>query len=770
MHNASQRDIWHVDYGRKRLEQAAQGWWSIMVVFGVNSVGFCVAWCLFLASRSSRSSLYWTGHTDTTATTYRVHFGAYPTPIERFKAFYRKFRDIQSLHIEVGDEAAFYLTFQVYALRLVLAMSGFAFFVLLPVYVFAASTPWSAFSTLTIRSLPDKSPLLWVPVITTYVFSLFYGIFLHKLGRLCNNRDPAKTNLLCMIPSSLSARSILVSSGVPKRMAQDRILYLLDQIFPGYMSHVTVVYDLGPYRRLHKQRIDAEDRIERLQLLLRMQLTNSVPWMLRLLPGSLRFPEPTCFQAPLEDQVASLQASIADSKRLEASTLASIIAKNEGTGRIFLIFNDPKWKARFVKKTKYKSVAHMIARAPKKYHNILKRKIDELQLTQWKLDTAPEPDDIDWECVSYQSTKRTLLTATIYTFLTVFIILFTSPLAVTSAISSGAYSTTAKWVNDIVFDVQDCVAGLSPVVAKMTFSYIPTMILVMINGVLLNVVYHAGRMQPMSTDSAKEKSILHYSAVYLIFNTLFVPSFTFVSINALFQYFLDKGQVLDLFEMLFLNNSGVFFVNYVIQRAFVGTAVVMLRISEGAEFAWRWSRAVTPKEHAYAVDAWKFYTGTQSALQISVLVVIVAFSTVVPVILPFGAFYFFMQHLVDKYSLLYVRPRIKGNGAIAKTSAHASMFPLMIYQCAMAGFFLVRGTLYQSTSVVVLLMLTFILILWHYIRDKEQLLRAVGKAYAPDQTMLLSPTSGSVEMYQDPALRSSIAPSTPATLYGAMVL
>ncbi|KDO30348.1 hypothetical protein SPRG_05059 [Saprolegnia parasitica CBS 223.65] len=537
MHNASQRDIWHVDYGRKRLEQAAQGWWSIMVVFGVNSVGFCVAWCLFLASRSSRSSLYWMGTTDTTATTYRAHFGAHATPFERFKAFYHKFRDIQSLHIEVGDEAAFYLTFQVYALRLVLAMSGFAFFVLVPVYVFAASTPWSAFSTLTIRSLPDKSPLLWVPVITTYIFSLFYGIFLHKLGRLCNNRDPAKTNLLCMIPSSLSARSILVSSGVPKRMAQDRILYLLDQIFPGYMSHVTVVYDLGPYRRLHTQRIAAEDRIERLQLLLRMQLTNSVPWMLRLLPGSLRFPEPTCLQAPLEDQVASLQASIAESKRLEARTLASIIAKNAGTGRIFLIFNDPKWKARFVKKTKYKSITHILARAPKKYHNTLKRKIDELQLTQWTLDAAPEPDDIDWECVSYQSTKRTLLTATIYTFLTVFIILFTSPLAVTSAISSGAYSTTAKWVNDIVFEVQDCVAGLSPVVAKMTFSYIPTMILVMLNAVLLNVVYHAGRMQPMSTDSAKEKSILHYSAVCTFTGlTLCFPGFHIVCIRFDFQY------------------------------------------------------------------------------------------------------------------------------------------------------------------------------------------------------------------------------------------
>ncbi|OQR83797.1 vacuolar protein sorting-associated protein [Achlya hypogyna] len=765
--STSHHDIWHVDYNRKRLEQAAQGWYSIGLVFGVNSVGFAIAFALFLVSRSSRSSLYWTGHTDTTATTYWAHFSRSDTVFQRFKAFYSKFRDMQSLHLMVGDEAAFYLTFQVYALRLVLAMTAFAAVVLVPVYIYAAETPLRAFSTLTIRSVPDRSPLLWVPVCSTYVFSIMYGIFLTRLGRLCNNRDPAKTNLLCMVPSSLSAKSVLVTSGVPKTMPHDRIQYLLNQIFPNYVDHVTVVYDLGPYRRLHRARVAAEGRFDRLCELQRLRDANAEPIMLRVLPGSLRFPEPWCCQRPLPDEIDAVQEKIVDSQLWEARALESIVANNEGTGRIFLVFNDAKWKARFVRKTKYRSVPHLIARAPKKYHGTLRSKIEELQLTRWTLEAAPEPDDIDWECMSYQSAKRTLLTTMIYTFLTVFIVLFTSPLAVTSAISTGAYSTTAKWVNDIVDDVQDMVAGLSPVVAKMMFSYIPTMILVMINGVLLNVVYHAGRMQPMSTDSAKEKSILHYSAVYLIFNTLFVPSFTFVSINALFQYFMDKGQVLDIFEMLFLNNSGVFFVNYVIQRAFVGTAVVMLRISEGAEFAWRWSRAVTRSEQDFAVSAWKFYTGTQSALQISVLVVIVAFSTVVPVILPFGAFYFFMQHLVDKYSLLYVRPRIKGKGTIAKTSTHASMFPLLIYQCAMSGFFLVRGTMYQNVSVTVLLMFTFILLLWHYIRDKELLQRAVGKAFAPDQTHLLSPKSSSVDLYRDPALRPTVPTNT---YYGAVAL
>jgi hypothetical protein len=206
----------------------------------------------------------------------------------------------------------------------------------------------------------------------------------------------------------------------------------------------------------------------------------------------------------------------------------------------------------------------------------------------------------------------------------------------------------------------------------------------------------------------------------LIFNTLFVPSLAFVSIDAVLLYLRNDGQVLDMLGTLFLHNSGIFFVNYVLQRAFLGTAVSLLRLSEAVRFAWEKSRAITPAEHVEAVEAWPFFTGTQAAIQISMLTIVLTFSTVVPVILPIGALYMWMQHIVDKYSLLYVRPRIKGRGSIARTCTHATLSCLIIYQAAMAGFFIVRGTKLQSSCVLILLMFTYILSLWWYIRDKQR--------------------------------------------------
>ena len=48
----------------------------------------------------------------------------------------------------------------------------------------------------------------------------------------------------------------------------------------------------------------------------------------------------------------------------------------------------------------------------------------------------------------------------------------------------------------------------------------------------------------------------------LVFNTLFVPSLTFASIDALLYYLQHEGRVLSTMGEMFLHNSGTFFLNY----------------------------------------------------------------------------------------------------------------------------------------------------------------------------------------------------------------
>ncbi|KAG7377336.1 Transmembrane protein 63C [Phytophthora pseudosyringae] len=549
-------------------------------------------------------------------------------------------------------------------------------------------------------------------------------------------KTPERTHLVGMQPSALSNRSLFVNRGVPKNLREQRMLRLLDEVFPGYVEDVSVVLNLAEFHGLQARRRREETDLARTKILHGRELNGEKPsWSLRLLPGGVMIPSLRlllgnlfcCFRwcskpVPMEEQEEHLSNHIKELREKEMLCLSRILHENKGAGRAFVIFKSASLRARFVRRVRNQSITSILARFPEHAQPRLVRYVRELGLTRWQLEAAPEPDDIDWQSVSFPFAKRTVVVLLVNVCILVVLLLFTSPIAVTSAISSSSsYSTSAaQSLSDLVAQLGDLLKRVSPRMAKLMANYIPTLILVMINAVLLNVLQIAGHIQPISTDSAKERLILRTASVYLIFNTIFVPSLAFMSIDAVLLYLEDDGEVLGMLGTLFLHNSGIFYVDYILQRCFLGTALVLLRATEYLKFSWAKPRALTPREQVQAVEADQFYTGTQSAMQISTLTVVLMFSTVVPLILPLGTLYFVMQHGVDKYSLLNVRRRIKGRGSIARTATHATCVSLLLYQGAMSGFILERGTTTQSAAVLVLLMGTYIVVLWGYVRDKEQ--------------------------------------------------
>uniref|UniRef100_H3GYB7 CSC1/OSCA1-like 7TM region domain-containing protein n=1 Tax=Phytophthora ramorum TaxID=164328 RepID=H3GYB7_PHYRM len=547
---------------------------------------------------------------------------------------------------------------------------------------------------------------------------------------------PERTHLIGMQPSALSNRSLFVNRGLPKNLREQRMLRLLDEVFPGYVEDVSVVFNLAEFHGLQARRRGEETELARMKILHEREANGEKPsWSLRLLPGGVMIPSLQlllgnlfcCFRwcskpIPMEEQEEQLEKHIKELREKEAMCVSRILHENKGAGRAFVIFKSARLRARFVRRVRNQSITSILARFPEHSQPRLVRYVRELGLTRWQLEAAPEPDDIDWQSVSFPFAKRTVVVLLVNVCILVVLLLFTSPIAVTSAISSSSsYSTgAAQSLSDLVEQLGDLVKKVSPHMAKLLANYIPTLILVMINAVLLNVLQIAGRIQPISTDSAKERLILRTASVYLIFNTIFVPSLAFMSIDAVLLYLEDDGEVLGMLGTLFLHNSGIFYVDYVLQRCFLGTALVLLRATEYVKFSWAKPRALTPREQVQAVEADQFYTGTQTAMQISTLTIVLMFSTVVPLILPLGTLYFAMQHGVDKYSLLNVRRRIKGRGSIARTATHATCVSLLLYQGAMSGFILERGTTTQSAAVLVLLMGTYIVVLWGYVRDKEE--------------------------------------------------
>ncbi|KAF4315610.1 hypothetical protein JM18_007095 [Phytophthora kernoviae] len=742
-------NIWHVDYNATVEKDAAMGWQGMGFVLGFNGFIFLVALAIFQAgARSTRFSLFRFGSSSILSA--RAQQAAQFTLKKWGDLLWRTPIRDTDVEMRLGPEGTFYLLYQAYTARFLGVLSVFAMLVLLPLYLSvganaieeieaaaeAAVKGIEALADGSRTAVPGTMNLLAMDVDASASGSAAqdddskWWSFAHATIRVMPHDSPY------LWPSSLSNRSLFVNRGVPKNLREQRMLRLLDEVFPGYVEDVSVVFNLAEFHGLQARRRCEETELARMKILHARELNGEkASWSLRLFPGGVMVPSLRsllgnlfcCFRLcikpiPTELQEEQLEAHIKKLRERETMSLSRILHENKGAGRAFVIFKSARLRARFVRRVRNQSITSILARFPEHAQPRLVRYVRELGLTRWQLEAAPEPDDIDWQSVSFPFAKRTIVVLLVNVCILVVLLLFTSPVAVTSAISSSSsYSTgAAQSLSDLVAQLGDLVKKVSPHMAKLLANYIPTLILVMINAVLLNVLQIAGRIQPISTDSAKERLILRTASVYLIFNTIFVPSLAFMSIDAVILYLEDKGEVLGMLGTLFLHNSGIFYVDYVLQRCFLGTALVLLRASEYCKFSWAKPRALTPREQVQAVEADPFYTGTQTAMQISTLTVVLMFSTVVPLILPLGTLYFVMQHSVDKYSLLNVRRRIKGHGSIARTATHATCVSLLLYQGAMSGFILERGTTTQSAAVLVLLMGTYIVVLWGYVRDKEQ--------------------------------------------------
>lgn len=137
---------------------------------------------------------------------------------------------------------------------------------------------------------------------------------------------------------------------------------------------------------------------------------------------------------------------------------------------------------------------------------------------------------------------------------------------------------------------------------------------------------------------------------------------------------------------MFLQSSGAFFVNYVLQRALLTTMVDLWRLAELAYAWWLRSRAVTARERLSAAAAWDFEFGQQYAMQLSVLLLALTFCTMVPILVPATLLYFLIKHLVDKYNLLFICPRTGvSRGYITRTALRFVPICLIVHQVRRRG-------------------------------------------------------------------------------------
>ncbi|XP_071335090.1 CSC1-like protein 1 isoform X2 [Trachinotus anak] len=318
---------------------------------------------------------------------------------------------------------------------------------------------------------------------------------------------------------------------------------------------------------------------------------------------------------------------------------------------------------------------------------------ETLKVNQWTVSFAPHPKNVYWDNLSVRGFPW-FMRYVMLNFLIFFLLTFlTTPTVIINTIDKINVTKPIQYLN-------------SPIISQ----FFPTLLLWTFSALLPTIVYYSTLGEAHWSRSSEQLSILRKLYLFLLFMVLILPSLGLTSLAVLFRWLFDKeflsGGTLR-FECVFLPDQGAFFVNYVITAGLVGSGMELLRLPGLLLYTIRMAFARSAAERKYVKEnqAYEFEYGAMYGWTLCVFTVIMAYSIICPMIVPFGLLYMLLKHLVDKHNLYfaYLPARIERQvhlGAVNQALAAPIICLIWVY-----FFSVLRTGFMASTSLFTLVVL-----------------------------------------------------------------
>uniref|UniRef100_A0AAQ4RSP9 Transmembrane protein 63A n=1 Tax=Gasterosteus aculeatus aculeatus TaxID=481459 RepID=A0AAQ4RSP9_GASAC len=257
---------------------------------------------------------------------------------------------------------------------------------------------------------------------------------------------------------------------------------------------------------------------------------------------------------------------------------------------------------------------------------------DALKVSKWSVSFAPHPKNVYWANLSVGGFTWFMRYLMLNFFLFFLLTFLTTPSIIISTMDRFNVTMPINYLN-------------SPIVSQ----FFPTLLLWSFSALLPTIVYYSTIGEAhWSRWSSEQLSMLRKLYFFLLFMVLILPSLGLTSLAVFFRWLFDK-------ECVFLPDQGAFFVNYVITAALVGSGMELLRLPGLLLYTIRMAFARSAAERKYVKQnqAYEFEYGAMYGWSLCVFSVIMAYSIICPVIVPFGLLYMMLKHLVDKHNLYF---------------------------------------------------------------------------------------------------------------------
>ncbi|KAM9704325.1 CSC1-like protein 1 [Menidia menidia] len=582
--------------------------------------------------------------------------------------------DEEKIKERCGMDAVHYLSFQRHLIILLVVITVTSLAIILPVNMtgdLLRSDPQS-FGRTTIGNLKSGNDLLWLHT----VFAVLYLTLTVVLLRLHTSQMKGMRRE--------TARNTLFVCSVPKTATEEDIKTHFIDAYPScQVCAVTLGYDVAKLMHLDKERMRAGKNLRFYERIL--EKTGERELFNPRLCGHL------CCCSNCEKVDAIEFYSAKEKYLLEEVRQQAEVVPQHPLGIAFVTLQTEAMAKYILKDFNALKCGGTSCCCGGEVQPSSRSKI--LKVNKWRVSVAPHPKSVYWENLSVHGFRWFFRYVMINFFLFFLLTFLTTPTIIINTIDKFNATKSIDYLN-------------SPIISQ----FFPTLLLWSFSALLPTIVYYSTLGEAHWSRSSEQLSMMHKLYFFLLFMVLILPSLGLTSLAVFFRWLFDKeflsGGKLR-FECVFLPDQGAFFVNYVIAAGLVGSGMELLRLPGLLLYTIRLMLARSAAERKYVKQnqAYEFEYGAMYGWTLCVFTVIMAYSIICPIIVPFGLLYMLLKHMVDRHNLYFAYLPTRLDRQVHLAAVNQALAAPIICLIWLYFFSVLRAGFLTSTSLFTLVVL-----------------------------------------------------------------
>ncbi|KAK5880103.1 hypothetical protein CesoFtcFv8_023164 [Champsocephalus esox] len=530
--------------------------------------------------------------------------------------------DKEKIKTRCGMDAVHYLSFQRHLIVLLIVLTVTSLSIILPVNMtgdLLGNDPES-FGRTTVGNIQMGSNMLWLHTVFAVLYLILTVVVLrHHTSQMKGMRRE-------------TARDTLFVCSVPKTATEEAVKSHFIEAYPSCrVCAVTLGYNVAKLMHLDKEKERAGKNLRYYEHVL--EKTGKVELINPRLCGHL------CCCASSEKVDAIEFYRTQEKYLLEEVRKQTELVPQRPLGMAFITLQTEAM-AKYILKDfnalECGGTGFLCGRTPQPSSDS-----STLKVNKWSVSFAPHPKNVFWENLSLRG-FHWYMRYLMLNFLLFFLLTFlTTPTIIISTMDKFNVTMPIYYLN-------------SPIISQ----FFPTLLLWSFSALLPTIVYYSTIGEAHWSRSSEQLSMMRKLYFFLLFMVLILPSLGLTSLAVFFRWLFDTKFLADgklRFECVFLPDQGAFFVNYVITAALVGSGMDLLRLPGLLLYIIRmvFARSAAERKYVKQNQAYEFEYGAMYGWCLCVFTVIMAYSIICPIIVPFGLLYMMLKHLVDKHNMYF---------------------------------------------------------------------------------------------------------------------